>query len=150
MNKTLFMETTKISTDQTVSQIQRILGLYGASAILIEYDKQEVSSISFKVKIENAEVPFRLPCRWKSIYDLIQRKRARIRSYEVIEEQAKRVAWRQILRWVEAQMAMVETGMVKVQEVFLPYMQVGINETFFERIQAGKFKALTEGKQDEI
>jgi len=148
-NHKIFMETTKISTDQTVSQIQRILGFYKASAILIEYENSEVSSISFKIKIEKAEIPFRLPCRWKVIYDFMCRKHKRIRDYNCVEEQSKRVAWRQILRWIEAQMAIVETGMVKVEEVFLPYMQVGINETLFEKIQAGKFKALTEGKQDE-
>jgi len=36
--KTLFMETTQIDTAQTVGEIQKVLGQYGASAIMTEYD----------------------------------------------------------------------------------------------------------------
>ena len=35
--------------------------------------------------------------------------------------QAERTAWRQVLRWVEAQMAMIEAGMTQTHEVFMPY-----------------------------
>lgn len=37
--KTLFMETTKIESEQTVAEVQRVLGRYGAGAIMTEYDK---------------------------------------------------------------------------------------------------------------
>ncbi len=39
-----------------------------------------------------------------------------------IGEQAGRVAWRIIKDWVDAQMAIVETEMVTIEQVFLPYM----------------------------
>jgi hypothetical protein len=45
------------------------------------------------------------------------------------------VAWRQILRWVQAQMALVETKMVKVEEVFLPYIQGPGGQTVYELYQ---------------
>jgi hypothetical protein len=38
------------------------------------------------------------------------------------------VAWRQILRWVEAQLALIDTGMVQPQEVFLSYAIVNQGE----------------------
>jgi len=50
MSKRLFMETTQINPSQTVSQIQEILGKYGAVAILIEYESSEVVAISFRLK----------------------------------------------------------------------------------------------------
>lgn len=57
--------------------------------------------------------------------------------------QAKRIAWRQILRWVEAQLALVETDMVKMQEVFMPYIQVNIKgQTLYEKLEESKFKML--------
>jgi len=40
------------------------------------------------------------------------------------EDQARRIAWRQILRWVQAQMALVQTGMVTADQVFMPYIMV--------------------------
>lgn len=143
MKMTLYMETTKIAVGQTVGEIQRILGDYGACAVMIEYKNKEVTAVCFKIMFGNNSIPFRLPCRWEAIYAIfMNRKRKRIlgtNEAEAWKEQAKRVAWRQILRWVEAQMALVDTEMVKVQEVFLPYMQVNINQTLSEKMEASKF-----------
>jgi hypothetical protein len=47
--KTLFMETTKIEPSQTVGEIQKILGQYGASAIRTDYDRGEVIAVSFTI-----------------------------------------------------------------------------------------------------
>ena len=56
-----------------------------------------------------------------------------------MEEQAYRVAWRNILDWVEAQMALLEIEMAKIEEIFLPYMVNSIGETFFERMEQRGF-----------
>ncbi|MDD4980681.1 MAG: hypothetical protein PHC54_05385 [Candidatus Omnitrophica bacterium] len=61
--KTLFMETTKIEPEQTVAEIQRILGKYGAGGILTEYAKGEVIGVAFKIDVNGKDIPFRLPCR---------------------------------------------------------------------------------------
>lgn len=37
-------------------------------------------------------------------------------------EQSERVAWRIVKDWVEAQMAILESEMVTMDEIFLPYM----------------------------
>lgn len=143
--KKLYMETTKIPVGQTVAQIQRILGEYGACSVMTEYKDKEVMAVCFKVIFLDRDIPFRLPCRWNSIYKTMMNRvrKSRKNTEENILEQAKRVAWRQILRWVEAQMALVETDMVKVHEVFLPYIQVGINgETLSEKLEVSKFKML--------
>ena len=122
--KTLFMETTKIDPEQTVTQIQRILGQYGAGAVMTEYDKGEIVSVTFKVKIKDKDIPFRLPCRWEAIDKVLMSRRKRLKNTDEIAHQAKRIAWRQVLRWVEAQMALIETDMVKIQEVFMPSYQI--------------------------
>jgi hypothetical protein len=60
-----------------------------------------------------------------------------------LRPQAKRIAWRQILRWIEAQMAFARTGMVKIQEVFMPYIQVSITgQTLYERFEQKGLTAL--------
>ena len=53
--------------------------------------------------------------------------------------QAYRVAWRNILDWVQAQMALLEIGMAKMEEVFLPYMQDREGVTVFERMEQRGF-----------
>ncbi len=145
MKKTLFMETTKIEPGQTVGEIQRVLGKYGAGAILTEYDKGEVVAVCFKVNVNGKDIPFKLPCRPEAIYQVLIKRRKNMmtdRGIETAKLQAKRVAWRQILRWIEAQMALVETDMVKLQEVFMPYIQLKLGNTLYEQLEGTKFKML--------
>jgi hypothetical protein len=49
--------------------------------------------------------------------------------------QAERVAWRIIKDWVETQMAILESQMVQMEEIFLPYMVNRQGQTFFEAYQ---------------
>ena len=140
--KTLFMETTQIESSQTVGEIQRVLGKYGASAVLTEYNNGEVIAVSFRVKFNNQDIPFRLPCRWEAILKKLESRRKRRPYKRSIEAQARRVAWRQILRWIEAQLALVDTEMVQIQEVFMPYLQMNTGQTLYEKLEETKFKMI--------
>jgi len=146
MKKTLFMETTKIPVGQTVAEIQRILGESGVIGVMTQYDGGEVIALSFQILFLDKTIPFRLPCRWQPIFDIMSKRRRRTPSNKggaALMEQAKRVAWRQILRWVEAQLALVDTDMVKVQEVFLPYIQTNISgQTLYQQLESKKFQAI--------
>ena len=46
---------------------------------------------------------------------------------------------RQIFRWIQAQVALIETCMVQAAEVFYPYLQVSAEHTVYERAIAGGF-----------
>ena len=63
-----------------------------------------------------------------------------------MDEQAYRVAWRNILDWVEAQMALLEIEMAKIEEIFLPYMVNSSGETLFERLKQRGFLLEAGGK----
>ncbi len=152
MSKTLFMETTEIPPEKTVAEIQTVLVAYGASALLTEFEAGAVTAVSFKHRVNGTDMPFRLPCRWQAIAEIL-RKRARVSDYawkstydsdlkrrQMYELKARRVAWRQILRWVQAQMALVETEMVSVEEVFFQYLQVKSGRTFFEHFKEKQFQ----------
>jgi hypothetical protein len=149
--KTLFMETTRIEPAQTVGEIQRLLGEYGASAIRMDYEGGEVVSVSFTVGINGDQIPFRLPCRWESVKSIFESRRKRRggrgRPPGDLVSQSKRVAWRQILRWVEAQLALTETKMAKLHEVFMPYLLVDKGETIFEKMESQGWKFQLEYKK---
>lgn len=148
MKNSIFMETTKIDSGKTAGQITACLSQYGAQAIMTEFENGEISSISFRIEIGQNPIHFKLPCRWQQIEAILQRKRkgkagryyrGTYRKYDN-SDQAKRIAWRQILRWVEAQLALVETSMVTMQEVFLPYVQINPKgQTLFEKIKENGF-----------
>lgn len=141
---TLFMETTKIAPEKTVGEIQSVLAAFGANAILLEYDiNRKVEGVSFKYTSNGADVPFKLPCRWQAIEAMLKRehKRTTYKS-EPLEDKARRVAWRQLLRWVEAQMALVQTQMVSVDEVFFPYILTKNGKTTLYELHGPTLAAL--------
>ena len=43
------------------------------------------------------------------------------------------MAWRLVLRWLEAQLAMIRAGLASLDEVFLPYAQDQNGVTLYER-----------------
>lgn len=146
MAATLFMETTRISDANTVAEIQKLIAGRGAKRVIVEYEGSRVAAVDFQYTVNGVDVPFRLPCRWHAVMQKLKQGRRRPRANDSFEDWARRVAWRQILRWVEAQLALIDTGMTTVQEVFLPYaITVGPNgrtKTMFELANDTMFKAL--------
>jgi len=58
------------------------------------------------------------------------------------KEQAARVAWRVVKDWLEAQLAMIEAGMVDLEQVFLAYAQNPAGETIYEVMRSQRFSNL--------
>lgn len=139
----IYMASTSISPDKTAAEIMALLGKKGARRIVTEYEAGEISAISFAIEIQGKLVPFRLPIKWERCLEAMKRDRETPKHY-CKPEQAKRVAWRQVLRWLQAQFALVDTGMADFAEVMLPYVQVSINQTFYEQIAHEGFVLLPE------
>ena len=88
-------------------------------------------------------IDYSLPARVEPVYKLLVDRRSDGWQTAVrtrVRLQAERVAWRQLLRWVQAQLAMIETGMVKGAEVFLPYMEGRDGRTFFEEFESQQLR----------
>lgn len=130
---------TTIAVEKSLGEIQRQITAHGARAILIEYGPRgEPEVLSFKVQVGAQELGYRLPADWHPVLTLLQRQAKvprRLRS----EAQARRVSWRIIKDWIEAQMAIVETRMVTIEQVFLPYLLLPSGQTVYERIRESQF-----------
>src|SRR5215213_6808201 len=108
----LLNHSTDVLVDQTIGQIQRILGAHGAKSIILNYDDQgTVTSLSFVIVINGREVGFRLPCDWRPALAILQNDPKAKRHAKVDQVRAVRVAWRVIKDWLEAQMALIDTHM---------------------------------------
>lgn len=135
--------TTKIDPDRTAQEISKYLSLHGAQAVLTEYDEKEaiVSAISFKVKMGEQVMTFRLPCDWRPVYTILTKdkkvpwdSKRKIHFESEWKMQSVRTAWRIVKDWVEAQMALVETQMVTTAQVFLPYAVAKDGRTLSEHM----------------
>ena len=143
---------TNISADKTAGEIQAILAKHGARAIMIEYgDDGTAEALSFKVKAPQADCGFRLPVAPSPVLKVLERQRAagKLRSHgvPVNREQAVKVAWRIVKDWVEAQMALLETEMVRIEEIFLPYLITDSGQTLYQ-VMAGRGFLLPPGKEE--
>lgn len=137
--------TTSIAAEKTVSEIQSILARSGASAVMAEYDDEQVlCSIAFQVRFKGQVLSYRLPAQIDKIYIILQNDRNVTRKLRT-REQASRVTWRIIKDWIQAQLALIEAEQAQLTEVFLPYMQTADGSTIYERLEHGGFSGLLLG-----
>lgn len=134
--------TTSISAEKTASEIQAKLVRAKASAVMSEYEGGVLARLSFRVTTIHGEHAFQLPANIDGVFKAMQRDHRVPRSLKT-REQAARVAWRIIKDWVEAQLAIIEADMATLPQVFLPYMQIGPDETVYSRFEKQGFPALT-------
>lgn len=113
--------TTRIEAAKTVGEIQGILGAHGAKSVVVEYGPGgEVRAVSFSYAAAYGDRAFRLPANASGV-----REALRAEGVGCDHAQAERVAWRIVRDWIDAQMAIVEAGQARVDEVFMPYMLDG-------------------------
>lgn len=144
---TLFMESTKKEPEETIAEIQRLLRRVNMRNVMMTYDGAgEVCAVNFTLLIKDQVIPYRLPANHKPLWRLAQEGKTK---YIKDEKQACRVAWRQVYRWIEAQLAMIETQMVEVEEIFLPYMMINDEQTVYDKMLSGGFAGyLTSGVKE--
>lgn len=132
--------TTEVDADKSVAEIQRMLGMSGARAIMIEYELNEPSAISFRIERPNRQISFRLPCDWKRTLKVIHAETVPNRFKT--PHQAKRVAWRIVRDWLRAQLSLIEIDAADPEQVFLPYAVTPSGQTLYERFKAEGFQQL--------
>jgi hypothetical protein len=136
--------TTTVSADKTIGEIQAMLARAGARQIMHGYDaKGNCSELSFRIVTKFGEISFLLPANIEAVEKVLTSHRVRHSwSKPGDRERATRVGWRILKDWVEAQLALIQTGMVSVEQVFLPYAQNAIGQTLYEALAEKKFTGL--------
>ena len=120
--------TTKVDVHTTLGAIQGQLVKHGARKILQDYDDGgHILSLSFMIDTPAGPPGHPQPAQVYSVQYVLVRQKIKF-----VREQAERVAWRIVKDWVEAQMAILESEMVQMDEVFLPYMINDAGLTVFE------------------
>ena len=140
----LYMESTKKDPEETLAEIQKVLRKYSLKKFLADYDKGEIIGCIFSIDIDGQEIAFKLPIRWQPLWSLARQGKTK---YIRDERQAQRVAWRIQLRWMEAQLAIIDIGQAEFQEVFMPYILLKGGSTVFQKYSDHGFKALRESNE---
>lgn len=129
--------TTKVDAHKTVGEIQAVLSRKGASTVMVVYENGHPEAVSFQFTIDGNSVPFKLPCKFAGVRKVMLQgfkgiARSRREKDKDFDQQVRRVSWRIIKDWVEAQLALVEAGQAEIAEVFLPYVVAANGATLYQ------------------
>lgn len=128
--------TTKVSVDRSVAEIMKMLTKFGAQRIMVENDDTgTIVGMSFEILVDGAKTGYKLPVKWEEVLYIIDTD-GRVPRAKKNPEHAKCVAWRILKDWVEAQLAILETNMVKLDQVFLPYAIAKSGKTIYEHVKS--------------
>lgn len=133
--------TTQIDFNKTVGEIYSILARAKVQQISTDYENGQPSAIRFMLIYIEQPVYFRLPCNVDGVYKSLCNAK-NVPNKMRNKDQARRVAWRIIKDWIEAQLAIVESQQAQITEVFLPYVINENNQTLFQAFTESKQKLL--------
>ena len=143
MKKLIKNYTTDIPIERTIAEIQTILAQNGARGIALEYDESgHIKDIFFKIRLDNKELPFRLPAKAEKVYAALHEGTPdyyHTRYGKQWRDEAQRIAWRICKTWLEAQITLINLEQAKMEEVFLPYLIMPGDKTLFETMQHNQF-----------
>lgn len=135
--------TTKIDAEKTINEITKMLVKHGANRIVTSYDENRLPcAVSFSINWNGQLLPFLLPCNYEGVFASLKSSDAP--KHNKTKEQAIRTSWRIVKDWVEAQLAIVEANLSKIEEVFLPYVVTNNGQTLFEKFEAQSQKLLSQ------
>ena len=144
--------TSTVPANTSMGRIQNSLVQAGATDISMKYDPQTKTCIAITFRmIVSVGIPlfFKLPANVDPCFRILykQVKRPLSDTKKRTMEQAERTAWKIVSDWVEIQLAMILMEQAEPMQVFLPYVyDPAKDQTFFEMIKEGGFKALPQSK----
>lgn len=112
---------TSIDSVKTIGEISSFLVGRKANKISVDYKDGVAIALTFCIPTKKHGILFyELPCNWEGVLAVMKMEKVG-KKYEN-KDQALRTGWRIIKVWVEAQMAIVDAGLVDMEEIFLPYV----------------------------
>jgi hypothetical protein len=138
--------TTQVPAKRSIEEIQTALVEHGATGVLYEYEKGtgSIEALQFLLRVQDRDVTFSLPVHWQRFQRVLELQQ--VRRWDD-EEYVYRVAWRNIRDWVMAQLALYETEIVDMGQVFLPFATDTKGQTLYEKMVEGKF-LLGDGREE--
>jgi hypothetical protein len=154
---------TTVAALQSIGEVHKLLAKGGASAVAVLYgDGGYAEGLTFTLRTAAGPTHFALPVRLAAIRKIlgdletdgtirVHRKGQRKGDLSTTEH-AERVAWRIVLQWLQAQLQLIEAGLIDLPQIMLPYLIVGdgahgVPEVLYQRWEssAGARAAISSG-----
>ncbi len=130
----VYLETTEVPADRSAAEVTAELVKAGARSITTMHgDDGGITGVSWTFREGAIDLHFALPAKVDGVFRILKaRLNGKYMDRDKLESKAERIAWRQLLMWVKAQNAMIQTGMVQPHQVFMPYALNRDGRTMFE------------------
>lgn len=126
--------TTKVDIYTSLGEIQGALARAGAQKIMVDYSDGKPIGVTFALYRDNFGLQgFTLPAAVEGTLRVFAKQKVKRDR-----EQAERTAWRNVRDWVLAQMALIESCDVPIDEVFLPYLTNKNGQTLYQIYSSGQ------------
>lgn len=124
--------TTVVPVHRSIGEITQALVKAGARGVAQEYAADgSVAGLQFAILHNGQMLRYDLPVSAGAVGRVLTRQRVapKYTSHEHVE----RVAWRIMRDWVLAQLAILETDMVTLPQIMLPYLVDGSGLTLYQQ-----------------
>ncbi len=140
--------TTQIDPGKSASECVAILARHGAKAVAMTYDNGLPGGMHFTVNTAFGERAYSLPTNVAGTRAVLEKayREGKIPRSKSTLEQAQRTAWRVVKMWLEAQLALIEAGLVDLPQVMLPFMIDAEGATVYQRFLEREQLALEAGQ----
>ena len=130
--------TTEIPAKKSIAEIEEMLALFGAGAIMKEFRSDgTVHSLMFKINDRGYKLPANVNGVKEELFSGRRDYHGRD-SMKKREEKAYRVAWRILKDWIHAQLSLILSGQSEPDKVLFPYIYDG-QKTLYQAYKEGKF-----------
>lgn len=111
---------TSVKAGRSAGELQEMLAKAGASGVGLEYDTGAPAALRFVIDGPLGRQSYLLPVNPGAVGEVLRREGSLKKLGSGIKPID--VAWRIVKDWVEAQLAIIQTEMVTLDQVMLPYM----------------------------
>lgn len=149
--------TTEVPAERTVAQIIGLLARKGARSITQDFlGDGRVKAIRFLLNVGGLPSSFSLPVNIDGVAAVIMAEKPYSKYSNLPRDEwarkqrsvAERISWRILKDWIEAQMALIESGQAEAGQVFMPYAQQRDGRTMYELWLENNQKQLSNGAPD--
>jgi hypothetical protein len=148
--------TTEVAAEKTIGEITSMLVRKGARSISNHYrDDGGIDAVVFVMHVAGVPVRFQLPSNVEGVLAVMLKQKPYNPSHhgwgkqdEYLakwRKQAERTSWRILKDWVEAQLALIESGQAETAQVFMPYALHQDGRTMYELFVESNQKPLGAG-----
>ena len=131
--------TSTVDTYTSLGEIQGALAKAGASKIMVDYDGGKPIAVTFAMNTAQGLRGFLLPACFEGTERVFKKQKLKIDQAQI-----ERTAWRNVRDWVLAQIALVESADIQVDQVFMPYLTDGKGTTLYQLYESGRLPLMLE------